>query len=557
MILARIASLALLASLGARDAEDSFTVRNVDLPGGAATQTVVSADRRAVTTFDALHDLTQTMNWNLQVESRKLEEGLRSFTVDLDLKDQDPRMVGQLLAVAAGADTSFDAGEPGVGRRPTLHVMRKPGPETGSGRNRLRQLAAQWYRSFLGDELRHEPLVNEEAARVRMELGQLMFDRGEFEEAIQEFFKVHDERSIPYAPTALLRMAQAQVELANFTTDRDRARDHARRAVVWAETLLRDFAHSPEATGATVALGRALLREAAVAEDAEASMLVYDRCRKALWARVMKLRDTVEMLDVWLLMGEAAFHLEQPSDVYESMLTLRESPNFEDLSDRQFRDYHFLLGYASLGLGKFDLAMRSLEWFLIHCEGDSRRRLANLMLAEAYLELGSFLEAQAAGIEAGINQRPALWVGGSARWQSRASLLWARILLAVGHKEEAFLDLESLERAGGKPDPQLVLFLVDQLLVDDQWQRAVAAARVLFDGGDEFADLARFKTVQALYEQSVASKSFADFPVRARELAVEVNDANLQRKCAEMIGDAYSAMGRREAAADAYRGFLR
>lgn len=557
MILPRVSTLALLASLGAQAAEGSFTARDVLSADGASAQTMVSADRRAVTSFDALHHLTEAMNWNLQIESRRLEEDLRSFTVDLDLQDQDPRMVGQLLAVAAGADSGFDAGEPRVGRRPTLHVMRKPGNETGSGRNRLRQLAAQWYRSFLGDELKHEPIVTEEWARVRMELGQLMFERGEFEAAIDEFFKVQGQRSILYAPRALLRIAQAQVELADFAIDPRKARDHAARAVAWAETLLRDYAHSPEATGATVALGRALLREAAMAEDVESSRIIYDRCRKALWARVMKLRDTVEMLDVWLLMGQAAFHLEQPAQVYESMLTLRESPNFEDLSDRQFRDYHFLLGYSALGIGKADLAMRSLEWFLIHCAGDDRRRLANLMLAEAYLDLGCFLEAQAAGLEAGINQRLSIWIDGGSSWQSRAPLLWARILLAIGKKEEAFLDLESLERDGGRPNPQLVLFLVDQLLVDHQWQRAVAAARVLLDGSGEFADQARFKTVQALYQQSVASKSFADFPARAREFAVEVNDAELQRKCAEMIGDAYAAMGRREAAADAYRGFLR
>ena len=40
-------------------------------------------------------------------------------------------------------------------------------------------------------------------------------------------------------------------------------------------------------------------------------------------------------------------------------------------------------------------------------------------------------------------------------------------------------------------------------------------------------------------------------------IAKQVEDGELQRAIAEMIGEAYEAMGERDKAADAYRGLLR
>jgi hypothetical protein len=48
-------------------------------------------------------------------------------------------------------------------------------------------LSGQWYRSFLRDELQHEPVVAREAVQVRMNLGQLLVDSGDLETAIQFF----------------------------------------------------------------------------------------------------------------------------------------------------------------------------------------------------------------------------------------------------------------------------------------------------------------------------------------------------------------------------------
>ena len=523
--------------------------RMVPIAEGGPERNLVSADCRAVTSFDALRHLTEVMNWNLHVESDPLENDLRSYTVDLDLGNQDPRVVGQLLAVSAGADVVFDPGEPGIGRRPTLHVTRKPSGETGSGRNRLRELAAQWYRSFLVDGLRHEPLVESEEMRVRMDLGQLMIESGDLEASIPFFAEIYDKRPGPYVSKAVLRIAQAQMDLASGSPDSSKSRAYYVEGEKWARRLLETYPSSPEATGATITLGRALLGQAEVASDPDEARDLCNRCRRELAARVMRLLDTVEMLDVWLLVGQAQFRLEQPVRVYETMLTLRESPNFDDLSERQFLDYHFLLGYGALGEGKADLSMRSLEWFLIHCENDRRRGLANVLLADAYLRLDRFIEARAASISARERFMGEL----EPHWRSRTLRLWART--ALGEKELAFQELEVL--AYREDDPELVLFLVDELSADHQWQRAISAARILLNGDGAFADAARFKTVQAFYQQADASKNFAEFPARACEIATQIIDRDLRSQCSEMIGDAYTAIGKPEAAADAYRGILR
>ncbi|MGE3171665.1 MAG: tol-pal system YbgF family protein [Planctomycetota bacterium] len=545
-----LASLLLAAALLPQGPDGGFSARRVATAAGGE-RTVVTADRRAVACLDALQQLATTMDWNVRVDGKPLESDLRFCTVDLDLVDQDPRIIGQLLAVSAGADTVFDAGDRAAGMRPTLHVTRKPSAQTESGRNRLRELAGQWYRSFLVDELRHEPLVAKEAMQVRMHLGHLLVENGDLEAAIPFFREVYDERPGVLVPAALLRLASTHNELAAQVRDPAAARAHYEKAEQWCRKLLDTQPSSPEATGATVALGRALLGQAAVADDPQRARDLCDQCRVELAARVMRLFDTVEMLDVWLLVGEAQFRLEWPTRVYETMLTLRESPNFGDLDDRQFRDYHFLLGYGALGSDKPELAMKSLEWFLIHAESDERRGLANVLLADAYLRQDRFVEARAAAVAA----RRHFMAGLQPRWRTQALRLWARTALALGDKESAFQELEVLVHR--EDDPELVLFLVDELIADRQWQRAISVARILHSRQGQSGDLARFKSVVALFEQAEAGGSLAEFPPLARELAPRIADADLRARCAEMIGDAFTKLGQLEAAADAYRGILR
>jgi hypothetical protein len=102
-----------------------------------------------------------------------------------------------------------------------------------------------------------------------------------------------------------------------------------------------------------------------------------------------------------------------------------------------------------------------------------------------------------------------------------------------------------------------MLFLVDALLADRQWQRAMAVAAPWADRQGTVGDQARYRTVKALYDQATTSGHVDEFPALAIRLAPRIEDAELRSRCATMIGDAYTRIGKLEHAADAYRGILR
>jgi tetratricopeptide (TPR) repeat protein len=544
--------LLLAGALGAQEPQSPFTVRTVAGDEGAPSRTVVAADVRAIDCLTALRALASACNWSLAIESTPLENTLRFAPVDLNLADQEPRMVAQLLAVAGGADCVFDDAAPAVeGARPTLHVVRTPAADTESGRQRLRTIAGQWYRSFLRDELQHEPVVQREAVNVRMHLGQLLVDSGDLEAAIAFFTDAWQQRPHDQAATAMLRIAECHLDLARGQTDRQRVRFEYGKAEEWARRVLDTMTSAPESTAATVLLGRALLGLAAAETQPDAARERAERCQDELRARVIRLADSVRMLDVWLLAAQAQFLMERPERVLETMLTLRESRWFAELGERQFLDYHFLLGYGALGAKKPDLAMRSLEWFLIHAGTDARRGVASVLLAESYLAQQRFVQARAASVDARGRHLGTM----TPAWRERALKVWARTALALGEKENAFQELEQLVLRG--EEPELALFLVDQLLADRQWQRAIAVARPLVDVESPFGDRARFKTIEALFAQAAAGDHLDEFPSQAIRLAPRILDPDLRSRTATMIGDAYTRLGKVEHAADAYRGILR
>jgi len=546
-VIALAFTLALLAPQGPAD---TFTVRTLAVQGARA-RTVVAADVRSIDCLAALRELSAACGWNITIESAPLENDLRFAPVDLNLVDQDPRMVAQLIAVAAGADCVFDEPEPVEGARATLHVVRRPLPETESGRQRLRSLAGQWYRSFLRDELRYEPVVQREGVQVRMHLGELLVDSGDLEAAISFFTEVWEQRPHDHVADAILRIGECHLDLARGLTDRQQQKAEYAKVEQWARRVLDTMPTAPEVTPATIQLGRALLGQAMAEPTPELVRREAERCQSELRARVIRLIDSVEMLDVWLLSGQAQFLMERPDRVLETMLTLRESPWFGDLGERQFRDYHFLLGYGALGGGKHDLAMRSLEWFLIHAGTDARRGIAWVLLAESYLGMKRFVQARAASVEARSHHLGAM----APDWRERTLKVWARSALALGEKESAFQELEQLVLRG--EEPELSLFLVDEMLADRQWQRAVAVAEPMIELETRIGDRARFKTITALFEQAVASDHLDEFPAQAIRLAPKILDPELRSRTSTMIGDAYARLGKLEHAADAYRGILR
>lgn len=539
------------APQAAAQGEPLFAVTTTAGDPGTPPNLTVAADRRRIDCLEALRRLADAVNWNLAIESTPLENDLRFQSIDLNLADQDPRTVASLIAIAGGADCVYAAAEPVAGARPTLHVVRVPSDLTESGRQRLRVMAGQWYRSFLRDELQYEPLVQRESVQVRMNLGQLLLESGDVESAIAFFTEVYDKRPHDYVAPALLRLSECYLDLAIGRSDKAQAKQDYAKAEEWARSLLERMPSAPEVTPATILLGRAMLGEAKVEARGDAQRAAAERCQAELRSRVIRLLDSVELLDVWLLAAQAQFMLDQPDRVYETMLTLRESPYFTDLAERQYLDYHFLLGYSALGLGKQELAMRSLEWFLINAPADPRRGMAYVLLAESYLAQNRFVQARAAAVEARSRFLGTL----DAEWRERALKVWARTALALGEKESAFLELEQLVLRG--EEHELALFLVDEMLGDRQWQRAIAVARPMIDLESDVGDRARFKTIVALFEQAVASKHLQDFPPQAIMMAPRIQDPDLRSKTAAMIGDAYTRLGKLEHAADAYRGILR
>ena len=532
-------------------AGDVFVRRDVPVGESAPARTVVAADRRQINCLYALRELARTMNWNLAVESTPLENDLRFASVDLNLIDQDPRMVAHLLAVAAGADSIFDEPAGFEGARVTLHVIRVPSADTQSGRQRLRAIAGQWYRSFLRDELQYEPVVQQEGLTVRMHLGQMLVDSGDLESAISFFSDVYERRPHEQVAEAILKIAECHLDLAAGYVDREQRLAEYEAAERWLRRLFEGMPSAPEITPATILLGRTLLAKAEAQTDPAAVAELAHACQDELRARIIRLMDSVELLHVWLLAGRAQFLMQRPEQVYRTMLTLRESSYFEDLGPDQFLDYHFLLGYGALGSDKPELAMRAFEWFLIHAEDDERRGQAYVMLAESYLAQRRLVQARAASVEARERYLPML----PAVWRQRALRIWARAALSLGEKEGAFLELERMVLRG--EEPALTLFLVDELLADRQWQRAIAVARALCGREDELGDQARYKTVRALYEQAVAGDHLDDFPPQAIAIAPKVDDPKLRAEIATMIGEAYMKLGKLEHAADAYRGILR
>ncbi|MGC6489334.1 MAG: tetratricopeptide repeat protein [Planctomycetota bacterium] len=547
-----ITSLLVTAALSMQAPDDGVFRTQAAAPvDGAAARTVVAADVRQITCLEALRELSQAMNWNLVVASTPLENDLRFASVDLNFASQDPRTVAQLVAVAGGADALFDEPADFEGARVTLHVTRVPSAETESGRQRLRALAGQWYRSFLQDELEFEPLVQDEGVQVRMHLGELLVESGELESAIGFFQSVYEQEPKEHLVPALLKIAACHLDLAAGHVDREERRLDYRQAKRWVSRVFQGRRTTAEDAAATVLQGRATLGLARSAATESAAQQQARECENDLYGRLVDLDDTAQVLDVRLLRAEAQMLLGRPDKVYETMRKVRQSPFFTQLDARRSRDYRYLLGYGALGTGDPDLAMRAFEWFLIHAEDDERCGAAYVMLAEAYFAEGRFLEGRAAAIAARRRYLPQL----AETWRERALKVWARTGLALGHKEEAFLELEQLVLRG--EEPELALFLMDALITDRQWQRAMAVGRGYLEREDRFGDEARVRLVQALYAQARAGGHLADFPAQAIAWAPKVRDEALRRQIATMIGEAYTALELLEHAADAFRGILR
>jgi len=496
----------------------------------------VGVERNGVAADRALRELAGSLRWRIEFETRQLEADVARTALDLALEDQNPRTVAHLIAVAGGADVTFDDRRGEDGPDTTLHVVRSATSGSDTGRQRLRRWATGWYETFLAEELRLDPLVREESMAVRMNLGLLLMKQGDLESAAHVFEGAwKEDQSHPSVPRALLKLAECQHELG---------RDE--QAEKWAKELKKRNPALEETADATVLLGKILIGLG------KAESTRYDECVRTLDAMLLPLADAPQVVDVLLLIGEAHRLRAEPGRVLHTTELLWSTHDYKKLSERQMLDYWYLRGSGAEGVGKHDEAMEALEWFLGLTDSDARRGQAFVLLGRCYLALGRFVEARAAAVEAKM-LAPAL----DAEWQQKARFLESNAMLALGDRERAFEDLEVAVRKAPLEVPEQVLFLVDKLIEVGRYQKAVQAAELLKDGKGRHADLARVKKAQALYLQAQASSVIKGFPAAAIAVARQVQDAELKRTLAELIGKAYESLGEIDRAADAYRGILR
>ncbi len=507
----------------------TFTVRRDE------DRVSVAANRPAMPCDRALRELASALGWRLRWQVDALGEQLAGEIVDLAFDDLEPRAAAQLIAVAGGADVVVNQRNDDLGRvQVDLVVVEVPDAVTEVGRARLRRSALDWYERFLENSERAADPDAVEAVDARIDVAELLRGQGELEAATRVLEEAY--ALAPHAasiPTALLRMAECYLELGSsyYAECERRARE-----------LTRLHPGRPEAVRATVLLGRLLLAQAR-----------YEECISELGKRSLYVAGNPEVVDVYLLLARAWFRLDRPTESASVLATLDEAWKAVDMSTSQRADHAFLRGAVAQLLGRHREAVRDLErYFELVDEEHADRPVAFVALGDAYLAGERYLQARAAAFAARETGR-----GLDGVWARRSSELWARTMLALGDEERAFLELEVEVRKDPEREAELALFLAARLRERGRYQKAVSVLERIVGRGDEVGDRARLETIEALYEQGLDTGSLHGFPEQARGLAAKISSTELQRRVAELFGQAYDALGDIERAADAWRGVIR
>ena len=186
--------------------------------------------------------------------------------------------------------------------------------------------------------------------------------------------------------------------------------------------------------------------------------------------------------------------------------------------------------------------MRSLHRFLglpaDDGKTDRRRKWALVALGALYLETGRYVEARlACSVALGdrTDRDPA--------WLQSAHLLEARVSIALGERAAALERLEMTVRTDPEGVPEMVVFLLDNLIDAGQHDRAIEVADLLAGRDDRWGDEVRYRRVKASFERAKSSNQLAEFPPRATEIAQQIGAAPIQAEVARILADAYEALG--------------
>ncbi len=515
----------------------------------------VSADRPSVSAADALRTLGTVMGWDVEFETVGLRENLANRPLALAFVDQDPRTIASLIAAAGNADVVFDDVSRAALLRPQANIVSLPSADTESGRNRLMKHSVDWYHTFLQEELSFEPLRKREGMRARMDLAKLLMDRGDYDTAAEQYLQVHKEnRTHEYVPLALLKLSECFYEMGAQLQRRVDSKDaviaeEARaeqgeffdKSEKYARLVSERHAEKWESAKATVFLGKIMLAQQR-----------YSECVNFMTANYLRLTGTPEIVDLYLITGQAEQARGNTQRVLDAMLTLEGAlDEFRGMTREQMLDYLFMRADALQRLGHHEEAVFTVHEFFGLGPGDGRRGAAFVIMGRAYLALGQVLEAWSAALEA-HSLRPIM----DRNWAREEGRFYAKAALEVGDRDEAFERLELEVRDRPESEPELVLYLVDAFVAQGRFEKAVITAALLVDYEDEWGDQARMKTVEAMWKQADAANQMAGFPRKALPYALRIKDKSKQEAVSELFGKAYERMGLIDLAAKAYRGIL-
>jgi tetratricopeptide (TPR) repeat protein len=528
--------LGLAALAGAQDP----VFRIVDQVG---TLRFVSANRAGVSAWRALREIADLGVFQLELETPELRRLLEEQSLNLSFAKMEAVSVAELVAVAAGLDLVTERQEEESGSdepgRLLATVVKAPGSTNEAVRQRLRDWALRWYRNVLGSELRQNRETADAEKRIHIDLALLDIAQGNLAAAASglEWFAKNVPQH-PWTPVALLKEAECYLELGQLEECSTKS-----------SRVMKSFQSHEVAVPAALLFARANLRRAELEFEADRPALatsLLDNVVHTLELFLWGFRDRRDFPQLLLLLAEAHRQRGRSDLVLEKLRQLDSVIDPILLPDETWSSACFLRGTAEVAGGDVLAGERLLWQFVRHHPDDPRQASAWLGLLEAVLRAGDPLDGLFAA-------RKALAPGGRLlpAERSRGRLLEARALRGLGKTEEAVAALEQeVKRLGAARVPDLVLELGMALLADGRPERAKVALEPSARLEGETGDRIRITLLEAEARQG----NHEHLVSRARLYAELTRGSEAQARLAELVGDAWSALGDPRMAAAAYNG---
>ncbi len=327
-------------------------------------------------------------------------------------------------------------------------------------------------------------------------------------------------------------------DMGRFATAIDRARE-----------VLAEHRDSQLAAKAAVLMGRAYLalveQERRAGRKRRALVLLDEMVhRLELFAGGFAGRN--EYAEVLVLIGLGHLQRRRPDQALTKAVQAESARDPFLMPDRLWADYAYLRGSAEIEAGDPRLGERLLWQFLRKRGQDPRCGSAWIRLAKAELVAGDPLQGLFAARKA---LRLAKELSDAERFA--ALVLQAQALLQIGMIEQALDGLEARVREYGPARvPDLALHLSTVLIDEGRPERAKRILAPLVGSSGMTGERARLLLVEAERAQGNDERVVE----LIRRYARDVHDPGIQARLSELLGDAYTRLGRKDLAAYAYNG---